>query len=59
MEKVRRAVCPACSTEVTVTYWPYNIPLYTVHNIQNTNRECRQSLRPIDRPDADRPRPAR
>jgi hypothetical protein len=32
---------------VTVTYWPYNVPLYTVHLVAGSSRECRQSLRPV------------
>jgi hypothetical protein len=58
MTKLRSAVCPVCSTEVSVTYWPYNMPLYTIHSPRGSNRECRQSLRPVaDRPAADTPRP--
>jgi hypothetical protein len=60
MTKLRRATCPACSSEVSVTYWPYNIALYTVHNVPDSNRECRESLRPVgDRTEPERPRPAR
>ena len=34
----------------------YNVPLYTVHLVRGSNRDCRQSLRPVvvdrlDRPD--------
>ena len=29
-----------------MTYWPYNVPLFTVHSMRGTERECRQSLRP-------------
>jgi prepilin signal peptidase PulO-like enzyme (type II secretory pathway) len=47
MAKLREAVCPSCGTQVTVTYWPYNVPLYTVHFVRGSNRECRQSLRPV------------
>jgi len=36
-----------CGAEVTVTYWPYSVPLYTVHLIGGSTRECRQSLRPV------------
>ena len=52
MTKLRRAVCPHCGSEVSVTYWPYNVPLYTVHLVHGSNRECRLSLRPVivDRP---------
>ena len=60
MTKLRSAVCPVCTSEVTVTYWPYNIALYTVHNVPDSNRECRQSLRPVaDRSEPDRARPTR
>lgn len=45
--KLRTAVCPSCGKEVTVTYWPYNAPLYTVHLVGNSNRDCRQSLRAV------------
>jgi hypothetical protein len=42
---------------VTVTYWPYNLPLYTVHLVQGSNRDCRQSLRPVVAPtDSNPPR---
>ncbi len=47
MTKLRNAVCPSCGAEVTVTYWPYSVPLYTVHLIGGSTRECRQSLRPV------------
>jgi len=51
--KLQNAVCPACGAEVTVTYWPFNKPLYTVHIVRGTNRECAESLRPIDVSPAD------
>jgi hypothetical protein len=47
MTKLRSAVCPACGVEVTVTYWPYNVPLYTVHDVKGATRDCRLSLRPV------------
>jgi C4-type Zn-finger protein len=47
MTKLRSAVCPSCGTTVTVTYWPYNVPLYTLHLVAHSTRECRQSLRPV------------
>jgi hypothetical protein len=52
MTKLRQALCPRCGSEVTVTYWPYNVPLYTVHLVRGSNRECRLSLHPVivDRP---------
>ena len=45
--KLRRAVCPTCGRDITVTYWPYNVPLYTTHTVPDTERECRSSLRPV------------
>lgn len=58
MTKIRDAVCPACGSEVSVTYWPYNVPLYTVHLVRGSNRDCRQSLRPVVAPtDSTPPRP--
>lgn len=59
MTKVREAVCPSCGNAVTVTYWPYNVPLYTVHVVHGSNRECRLSLRPVivDRPGPEPIRP--
>jgi hypothetical protein len=59
MAKIRDAVCPSCGSEVSVTYWPYNVPLYTVHLVRGSNRDCRQSLRPvvIERPTQEPPRP--
>jgi hypothetical protein len=60
MQRIRDAVCPSCGTEVTVTYWPYNVPLYTVHLVRGSNRDCRQSLRPVvmDQPERDATRPS-
>lgn len=59
MTKLREAICPNCGTQVSVTYWPYNLPLYTVHVIRGSNRDCRQSLRPVvaDRPGPEPTRP--
>jgi hypothetical protein len=58
MTRIRAAVCPSCGNEVTVTYWPYNVPLYTVHLVRGSNRDCRQSLRPVVTPPAsESPRP--
>jgi hypothetical protein len=47
MSKLRSAVCPSCGVEVSVTYWPYNVPLYTVHGLRDKTRDCRLSLRPV------------
>ena len=49
MTRLHRAVCPTCGRDITVTYWPYNVPLYTAHNVPDTERECRSSLRPVTR----------
>jgi hypothetical protein len=49
-DKIREASCPGCRRTVTVTYWPYNVPLYTAHLVPDTNRDCRFSLRPVERP---------
>jgi hypothetical protein len=58
MTKLRNAPCPTCGAEVTVTYWPYNVPLYTAHLVKGTNRDCGNSLRPVDvRAENHRPRP--
>ena len=46
-DRMRSAVCPSCGAEITVTYWPYNVPLYTVHSAKGTERDCRLSLRPV------------
>lgn len=52
--KLRNAVCPACGADVSVTYWPYGVALYTVHLVRGTNRDCAKSLRPVEvRPDKD------
>jgi hypothetical protein len=48
MTKLHDAVCPTCSRTVTVTYWPYNVPLYTQHSVPGTERECRSGLRPVE-----------
>ena len=48
MTKLHDAVCPTCSKTVTVTYWPYNVPLYTQHSVPGTERECRSGLRPVE-----------
>jgi hypothetical protein len=55
VSKLRHAVCPDCGNDVTVTYWPYNVPLYTVHAATAGERDCRLSLRPVvlDQPDAE------
>jgi len=47
MTRLRSAICPNCHAEVTVTYYPFNLPLYTVHTQLGSNRECRLSLRPV------------
>ena len=48
MSKLHDAVCPTCRRTVTVTYWPYNVPLYTQHSVPGTERECRSGLRPVE-----------
>jgi hypothetical protein len=48
MAQLRNAVCPSCGADVTVTYWPYNVPLYTVHLVRGSNRDCGNSLRPVE-----------
>ncbi len=54
MTKLRNAVCPTCNADVTVTYWPYGVPLYTVHFVRGSNRDCASSLRPVEvRPESD------
>lgn len=50
MTQIRSAVCPTCGANVSVTYWPYNVPLYTMHGVPGTNRDCRTSLRPVETP---------
>ncbi|HVG79472.1 MAG TPA: hypothetical protein VNF03_15110 [Patescibacteria group bacterium] len=55
---MRTAVCPTCGAEVTVTYWPYEVPLYTVHTVKGSSRECRMSLRPVEDPNNPRPKPS-
>lgn len=58
MVKLRNAICPSCGADVSVTYWPYSVPLYTVHVVRGSNRDCAKSLRPVDvRPENERPRP--
>jgi len=52
MTKLRDAVCPACNKIVTVTYWPFNVPLYAQHSIPGTERDCRLGLRPVEPHDA-------
>jgi len=47
MARARNAVCPSCGASVTVTYWPFNVPLYTVHVRGKSNRDCPASLRPL------------
>jgi hypothetical protein len=46
--RLRHAVCPTCGADVTVTYWPYSVPLYTVHLVRGSQRECGSSLRPVE-----------
>jgi hypothetical protein len=56
--RIRHAVCPACGADVTVTYWPYSVPLYTVHVARGLQRDCSNSLRPVEiRPEEDPLRP--
>jgi hypothetical protein len=57
MARMRSAVCPTCGAEVTVTYWPYEVPLYTVHVVKGSSRECRMSLRPVEDPNKPRSKP--
>jgi hypothetical protein len=57
MTRLRDAVCPGCGSEVSVTYWPYNVPLYTVHLVRGSNRDCRLSLRPVVTPPKPEPPP--
>jgi hypothetical protein len=47
MTQVRTALCPACRAVVSVTYWPFNVPLFAEHVVHGSNRDCWQSLRPI------------
>jgi hypothetical protein len=47
MTKLRDAVCPACNKTVTVTYWPFNVPLYTQHSKPGLPRDCELTLRPV------------
>ena len=47
MTKLRDAVCPACTKIVSVTYWPFNVPLYSQHLIPGTSRDCELTLRPV------------
>ncbi len=59
MVKLRNALCPACGADVSVTYWPFSVPLYTIHVIRGSQRDCGNSLRPVEvRPENDRLRPA-
>jgi len=48
MIKLREAVCPTCSKTVSVTYWPYNVPLCAQHSIPGTERDCGSGLRPVE-----------
>jgi len=59
MAQIRNAVCPTCGAEVSVTYWPYNVPLYTMHIVRGSNRDCRNSLRPVETRSEDKQPPAR
>lgn len=47
MTKIHDAVCPACNKVVTVTYWPFNTPLYSQHSVPGTERDCGLALRPV------------
>jgi hypothetical protein len=53
MTRPRNAVCPSCGASVTLTYWPFNVPLYTVHVRSGSNRDCRASLRPLEGEEGD------
>ncbi|HEY3097342.1 MAG TPA: hypothetical protein VGL14_00435 [Methylomirabilota bacterium] len=48
MIRLREALCPTCSKTVSVTYWPYNVALYTQHVVPGTNRDCASGLRPVE-----------
>jgi hypothetical protein len=48
MTQLRTSVCPVCRVEVSVTYWPFKLALFTLHMVRGSNRECRNSLRPVD-----------
>ena len=45
---MRTALCPACGAVVSVTYWPLKVPLFAVHVVSGSNRDCRKSLQPVD-----------
>jgi hypothetical protein len=47
MVKLRDAVCPACTKIVSVTYWPFNVPLYSQHSVPGAVRDCELALRPV------------
>jgi len=47
MTKIRDAVCPACNKVVSITYWPFNVPLYSQHAIPGTARDCGLGLHPV------------
>jgi hypothetical protein len=47
MTKIRDAVCPGCKKVVSVTYWPFNVPLYSQHSMPGTERDCEFGLRPV------------
>src|SRR5437870_5920969 len=40
MIRLRDAVCPACTKIVSVTYWPFKVPLYSQHSVPGTSRDC-------------------
>ncbi len=58
MAKLRNAVCPTCGADVSVTYWPFSVPLYTIHVIRGSQRDCGSSLRPVEVQPENRVRPA-
>jgi len=47
MTKLHEAVCPDCHKTVSVTYWPYNVPLYSQHSVPGRERDCTSALRPV------------
>jgi hypothetical protein len=48
MTQVRTALCPACRAVVSVTYWPLKVPLFAMHVVYGSNRDCRKSLQPVE-----------
>lgn len=44
---MHEAICPGCGKTVTVSRWPFGIPIYTQHSPPEAGRDCPLSLRPI------------